>query len=146
MPIVAACFVASGCGGSASTHASIDAQRRTAQRFAEAIFHGNAPAATALLVEPDGGDLSSLVTRAAAPWRARHGTVSLPGRRSGQRWIFGFAGTHTHKDGRFERLRGHILVVVKASSKRPRVSFFAYRNDHVLFSTHHDSVLMPSNR
>jgi len=150
MPLVAVgigCCLAAGCGGKASpTHASVAAQRDVAQRFAEAIFHGNAGVATALLVEPDGGDLSSLVTRAASPWKARHGTVSLPGRRSGRRWIFGFAGTHTHKDGRFERLRGHILVVVKASSNRPRVSFFAYRNDHVLFSTHHDSVLMPSNR
>jgi hypothetical protein len=144
---VVACGLASACGGNTSpTEASVAAQRDVAQRFAEAIFHGNAGAATALLVKPDGGDLSSLVTRAAAPWKARHGTVSLPGRRSGQRWIFGFAGTHTHKDGRFERLRGHILVVVKAPSSRPRVSFFAYRNDHVLFSTHHDSVLLPSNR
>jgi hypothetical protein len=141
------CCVAAGCGGKASsTHASVAAQRDVARRFAEAIFQGNAGAATALLVRADGGGLSSLVTRAASPWKARHGTVSLPGRRTGQRWIFGFAGTHTHKDGRFERLRGHILVVVKAASKRPRVSFFAYRNDHVRFSTHHDSVLMPSNR
>jgi hypothetical protein len=145
--VVVACFVANGCGGSASaTHTSVAAQRDVAQRFAEAIVHGNAGAATTLLVRPDGGDLSSLVTRYADPWKARHATVSLPGRRAGRQWIFGFAGTHTHRDGSFERLRGHILVVVMASSKRPRVSFFAYRNDHVRFGTHHDSVLMPSNR
>lgn len=140
----ALCCAATGCGGHATPSAPLTAQRDVAQRFARAIFRGDPGAADALLAKPGAG-LSWLVTRSAAGWRAHHGTVCLPGKRAGARWTFGFAGTHTHKDGRFERLRGHILVVVEAS-QRPRVTFFAYRTDAVRFSTHHDSVLMPSNR
>jgi len=144
--VLAACCVAAGCRGSGSaTEASVVARRDVAQRFAEAIFRGDAGAAEAL-VNPKDADFSAIVTRAAAPWKARHGTIRFPGERSGERWIFGFAGTHTHKDGRFERVRGKILVVVKASSKRARVAYFVVRNDDVRFSTHHDSVLLPSNR
>jgi hypothetical protein len=125
---------------------SVAVQRDVAQRFADAIFRGNSPAATALLVKPEDEDLSSIVTSAAVPWKARHATIRLPGQRSGARWIFGFVGTHTHKDGRFERVRGKILVVVKATSKRAGVAYFVVRNDDIRFSTHHDSVLLPSNR
>jgi hypothetical protein len=142
----ALCCAASGCGGHGAPSAPLTAQRDVAQRFARAIFRGNAGAADALLAKPGAAGLSWLVKRSAAGWRAHHGTVRLPGQRAGTRWAFAFAGTHTHKDGRFERLRGHILVVVEASSQRPRVTFFAYRTDAVRFSTHHDSVLMPSNR
>jgi hypothetical protein len=143
---LALCCAATGCGGHAAPSAPLTAQRDVAQRFARAIFHGNAGAAHALLADPRAAGLSWLVTRSADGWRAHHGTVRLPGQRAGARWTFGFAGTRTHKDGRFERLRGHILVVVEASSQRPGVTFFAYRMDAVRFSTHHDSVLMPSNR
>jgi len=142
----ALCCAATGCSGYDAPGAPLTAQRDIAQRFARSIVRGNAGAAEALLVDPRPAGLSWLVTRSAARWKAHHGTVHLPGQRAGDRWTFGFAGTHTHQDGRFERLRGHILVILEASSQRPRVTFFAYRTDAVKFSTHHDSVLMPSNR
>jgi hypothetical protein len=142
-----ACWVAPACGGTASsTQAPIVAQRDVAQRFAEAIFRGNSRTASALLLNPEDAELSSIVTDAAVPWKARHGKIRFPGQRSGERWIFGFVGTHAHNDGRFERVRGRILVVVNASSKRAGVSYFLVRNDEIRFSTHHDSVLLPSNR
>jgi hypothetical protein len=72
--------------------------------------------------------------------------VRLPGRRSDGRWVFGFAGAHTHRDGSFEELRGDIAVVVTASRQGPGVSFFMLRDDVVRYGTHHDSVLLPSNR
>jgi hypothetical protein len=117
-----------------------------AHRFAESIFRGDARSAEALLVDGNNATLSSIVTNAAVPWKARHARIRGPGERSGERWIFGFVGTHTHKDGRFERVRGKILVLVGSSAKRARVSYFVIRNDDIRFSTHHDSVLLPSNR
>jgi hypothetical protein len=144
---LAVCCVVPGCQGSASKDApSVAVQHDVAQRFAGAILHGDA--GTAMALQEDAGDagLSSITTRAAALWATDHGTIRGRGKRSGERWIFGFAGTHTHRDGRFERVRGHILVVLTASSKRARVAYFAIRNDAVRFSTHHDSVLLPSDR
>src|SRR3954452_6638061 len=141
------CCVVPGCQGSASTNApSVVVQQDVAQRFAGAILHGDAGAAVALQEDPEDAALSSIATRAAAMWATDHGTIRGLGKRSGERWIFGFAGTHTHQDGGFERVRGHILVVLNASSKRARVAYFAVRNDVVRFSTHRDSVLLPSAR
>ena len=145
--LLAASSVVSGCGGGALPKAPpIAAQRDVAQRFAEAIFGGSAGAAAALLVHPDDGGLSSRATHAAAPWRARHGTVRLPGKHSGNSWTFAYAGTHTHRDGRFERVRGDLVVVVAATPEGAGVEYFAFLNERIRFSTHHDSVLLPSNR
>jgi hypothetical protein len=144
---LAICCVVPGCRGSASTDApSVAVQHDVAQRFAGAILHGDAAAAVALQEDPEDAGLSSIATRAAAMWATDHGTIRGSGKRSGERWIFAFAGTHTHRDGRFERVRGHILVVLTASSNRARVAYFAVRNDAIRFSTHHDSVLLPSDR
>jgi hypothetical protein len=139
--------VVPGCQARATTNApSVAVQHDVARRFAGAILHGDARAAVALQKDPEDAGLSSMATRAAAMWATDHGRIRGPGQRSGERWIFGFAGTHTHRDGRFERVRGHILVVLAASSRRARVAYFAVRNDSVRFSTHHDSVLLPSDR
>ena len=97
-------------------------------------------------MHPDDEALSSRATHAAAPWRARHGTVRLPGKHSGNRWTFAYAGTHTHRDGRFERVRGDLVVVVAATPEGAGVEYFAFLNERIRFSTHHDSVLLPSNR
>ena len=145
--VLAACSVVSGCGaGASASEASLAARRSVAHRFAQSIFRGDSRGAQALLVDPGDATLSSIVTDAAVPWKARHGRIRGSGKRSGERWIFGFVGTHTHKDGRFERVRGKILVLVASSAKRARVSYFVIRNDDIRFSTHHDSVLLPSNR
>jgi len=144
---LAVCCVVPGCQGSASTDApSVAVQHDVAQRFAGAILHGDAGAALALQEDSEDAGLSSIATRAAAIWATDHGRLRGPGKRSGERWIFGFAGTHTHRDGRFERVRGHILVVLTTSPRSARVAYFAVRNDAVRFSTHHDSVLLPSAR
>ena len=125
---------------------SVAARRDVAQRFAEAIFRGKADAAITLLVHPDDPALSWMATNAAAPWKAHHAAVRLPGARSGRSWVFGYVGTHPQRDGGFEEVRGDIVVVVAASPKGSGVEFFTLRNKDVQFRTHHDSVLLPSDR
>jgi hypothetical protein len=145
--LAVACGTAAGCGGStAAEQPSVAAQRDVARRFAEAILRGDAGAARSLLVHADDEVLSALVTSTAAPWRAHHGALRLPGARAGKWWAFRYTGTRTQRDGRFERLRGDIIVLVAASSRGAAVELFAFPNQHVRFSTHHDSVLLPSNR
>jgi hypothetical protein len=145
--VLTTCCLASGCGeATPPEEPSLTAGRDVAQRFAEAIFQGKGDAAVALLLDADDRPLSSLATRAAAPWKVHHGVVRLRTMRSRTRWIFRYAATRTHGDGRFEQVRGDMLVVVAASSDRVGVRFFSLRNDRVRFSTHRDSVLLPSNR
>jgi hypothetical protein len=145
--LLVVCCIASACrGSSAAKEPPVARARDVAQRFAEAIFRGKADAAVALLVHRDDGALSWLASRAAAPWEAHPADVRFPGRRTGSRWIFAYAGTRAYRDGRFEEVRGEILVVVAASPKGVGVKFFTLRNEDVRFSTHHDSLLLPSNR
>jgi hypothetical protein len=145
--LVLACSVASGCGRS-TTPAELPAaaQQDVSRRFAEAIFRGQGDAAVALLVHPADAALARFARRAARPWKAEHARVRLPGMRAGRRWIFRYLGRRTYRDGRFEEVRGDITVIVTASSGRTGVEFFALRNDDVRFSTHHDSLLLPSKR
>ena len=111
-----------------------------------AWVHGRTSAAVGLLVQPHDPALSWLARRAARPWKAQHASVRLPGRQTGRSWTFDYAGTHTHGDGSFEEVRGDIVISVAASPERPRVDFFALRRPTIRFGTHHDSVLLPSNR
>jgi len=142
-----ACSIASGCGGRASGREPSDgAQRGVARQFAEAIFRGQTDAAVRLLIEPHDPALSWLAKRAARPWKAHHASIRLPGRRTDRGWIFRYAGTRTHGDGSFEEVRGDIVIVVAASSGRTGVEFFVLRNGFTRFGTHHDSLLLPSNR
>jgi hypothetical protein len=144
---VAFCSLVSACAASGSRERPSLADRRAvAQRFAQAIVSGNAPAAVALLVHRDDDALSSFVARAAAPWRAQHAALRLPAVRDGSRWIFGYAGTHTHPNGTFQQVRGDIAVTVAAARGAAAVELFLIRKTHVRFGTHHDSVLLPSNR
>jgi hypothetical protein len=147
--LLCACCIAAGCGQSASTSSkkpSVAARRDVAERFAESIFRGRADAAIRLLVHPDDPALSSMATTAAAPWKTHHAAVRLPGTRSGRSWVFGYAGTHPQRNGGFEEVRGEIVVVVATSQSGSGVEFFTLRNKDVQFRTHHDSVLLPSNR
>ena len=147
--LLCACCIASGCAGTVSTSAkqqSVPARRDVAQRFAKAIFRGEAHAAITLLVYPDDQALRWMTTNAAAPWKTQHAAIRLSVKRSGRSWVFGYTGTHRYGDGRFEEVRGDIVVVVAASPKGPGVEFFTLRNTNVRFKTHHDSVLLPSNR
>jgi len=147
--VVAVCSIASGCGGEAKPAAgapSVADRQDVAQRFARAIFRGNARAAVALLVHPGDKALTSFVASSAAPWRAQHGSLRLPGARTGSRWIFGYAGTHTHANGTFQQVRGDIAVTVGSLRGAPAVELFMIRKNHVRYGTHHDSVLLPSNR
>jgi hypothetical protein len=145
--LLCACCIAAGCGQSARTSVkepSVAARRDVAQRFAEAIFRGNADAAILLLVHSDDPALSAMTTSAAAPWKTHHAAVRLPGTRSGRSWVFGYVGRHPQGDGSFEEVRGDIVVA--PSQTESGVEFFALRNKNVQFRTHHDSVLLPSNR
>jgi len=144
--LAASAFVA-GCAGSApESDPPIAAQREVAERFAEAIFHGQSSTAVALLARRDDDVLSARATRAAASWQPQHGTVRLPGRRAGNSWTFGYAGTHSPRDGRFEQVRGRLVVVVATAHGGAAVRFFAFLDETTRFSTHHDSLLLPSNR
>jgi hypothetical protein len=121
-------------------------QRDVAERFAVAVFRGDAARARALLVAPDEAALVFLVRRAAAPWRRQHATVGLPARRTGEHWTFSYAGKRTHRDGRFETERGDLVVDVAPSAAGAGVRYFGFRNVRIRFSTHHDALLLPSNR
>jgi hypothetical protein len=144
--LLAACF-ASGCGAPASVEQPpFGLQRNVARQFAEAIFRGQTGEAVALLVEPHDQALTWLTRRAALPWQAGHASVHLPGRRAGRSWVFGYTGTRTQRDGSFEEVRGDIVIAVAGSSRRMGVESFALPHPKVRFGTHHDSVLLPSNR
>ena len=144
--LLATCAVASGCGGHSGGEPSIGAQQELARHFAEAIFRGETRAAVGLLVEPRDPALTWLTRRAARPWQASHASVRLPGRRAGHSWVFGYAGTRAHRDGSFEEVRGEIVIAVAGSSGRSGVESFALPHPTIRFGTHHDSVLLPSNR
>jgi hypothetical protein len=137
--------VASGCAA-ASHEPAIGAQREVARQFAEAIFRGQTDAAVRLLAAPHDPALIWLTRRAARPWKASHAALRLPGKRAGHSWVFGYAGTRTHADGSFEEVHGDIVIAVAASSGRTRVESFALPHPTIRFGTHHDSVLLPSNR
>jgi hypothetical protein len=139
--------IAAGCGGRASgEEPSVGAQRDVARQFAEAVFRGQADVAVRLLVDPHDPALSWLAKRAARPWKRHHATVRLPGRRIGRRWILRYAATRVHTDGSFEQVRGDIVIVVGGSKRRTGVEFFVLRHGVTRFGTHHDSLLLPSNR
>ena len=145
--VLGACCLASGCGTNTPVKAlPATAGRQVARQFAEAIFRGKADDAVALLVRPVDPALSGMTIDAAAPWKTHHASVRLPGARSGGGWVFHYAGTHPHSDGRFEQVRGNIVIVVAVSAKGPGVEFFTFRNQQVRFRTHHDSQLLPSDR
>jgi hypothetical protein len=145
--LLAVCSIISGCGGDApAREPSVAAKRNVAMRFAEAIFAGHADTAIGLLVHPDDATLDSRAELAAAPWRRHHGKVHLPALRHGDNWTFRFTGTHTHRDGRFERIRGDFAVLIATSPSGARVEYFAFLDETTRYSTHHDSVLLPSNR
>ena len=135
---------AAGCGGAAEP--SIGAQQQVARQFAEAVFRGQTAAALGLLTDPHDRALVWLTRRAARPWQVSHAAVRLPGRRAGRSWVFRYAGTRAHVDGSFEQVRGDIVIAVAAASGRAGVESFALPHPTVRFGTHHDSVLMPSNR
>ena len=136
-----------GCGGTAAPQdPPVSAQRDVAQRFARAIFAGRAALAVRLLVHPDDKGMSWNAARLAAPWRGAHDPVRLIGTHSGTHWKFGYAGTHDHTDGTFEQVRGNLVVVVAGTPRGAAVEFFALLDETTRFSTHHDSVLLPSNR
>ena len=143
--LLAACCVASGCGAS-GVKPTVGSRHDVAQRFAEAVLHGNAAAAVGLLTDPGDTALASRAAQAAAEWKARPGSVRTPGVASGHGWVFRYSGRHSKKDGRFEDVRGDILVVVAASGGGAGVDFFALLNQRIRFRTHHDSVLLPSDR
>jgi hypothetical protein len=142
--VLAAGAVAASCG--ATPHPPLGTERQVARQFAEAVFRGQTDAAVAVLVEPHDPALTWLARRAARPWKTNHATVRLPARRAGRSWVFAYDGTHTHRDGRFEEVRGDIVIAVSASSGRAGVESFALPHPTVRFGTHHDSVLLPSNR
>jgi hypothetical protein len=140
-------FATSGCGGKAQTITpSLAAQGDVAGRFAAAVLRGDTAGARALLVRADEPALVFLVNRAAAPWKIQHASIRLPARRDGSRWTFSYAGTRTHRDGRFETERGDLVVFVGQSAAGAGVRFFVFKEVRRRFSTHHDAQLLPSNR
>ena len=121
-------------------------QHDIAERFAAAVFRGDAAGARALLVAPDEAALVFLVQRAAAPWRRQHASMRSAARRTGERWTFSYAGRRTHRDGRFETERGDLFIDIAPSADGAGVRFFGFRNVRIRFGTHHDAQLLPSNR
>jgi hypothetical protein len=121
-------------------------QRTLAERFAAAVFRGDAPGARALLLRRDEPALVFLVRRAAAPWQKQHASIDLPARGRGERWALSYSGRRTYRDGRFETETGDLVVFVAPSAAGVRVRFFAFARVSTRFSTHHDAQLLPSKR
>jgi hypothetical protein len=138
---------AASCGGQAAAkEPSPGARRDVAERFARAILRGDAGSARSRLLHPDDAALVALVRRAARPWRVQHATARVPGRHSGARWTFRYAGRRTERDGRFQTQSGELVLVVAASADRAGVVLFTFRHVQTRFSTHHDAQLLPSKR
>jgi hypothetical protein len=137
----------SRCGGDTAVKpSSQEVQRNIAGRFATALLNGDIAGARALLLRPDEAALVFLVRQAAAPWKTQHASIQLPVRRTGNRWTVSYAGTRSHRDGRFETESGNLIVLVAPSTAGGRVRFFLFSHVHTRFSTHHDAQLLPSNR
>jgi len=138
---LAVCCLAAGCGGRAATTTGVPVDRAAvATRFAQAIFRGDTRTAVRLLESPQA--LSGSVRRAAAPWKRHHGDLRLPAAKKGGRYVFAFSGTHPHAGGRFELVKGDLVVVIGPSA----VQAFTFRHVIAEFKTHHDSQLLPSDR
>lgn len=134
----------SGCGGNHTP--SEAAQRVLAERFAAALFRGDVMEARALLVRGDEPALDFLVRRATLRWQRDHASVDLPARRDSDRWVVGYSGRHTFRDGRFVTETGDLVVLVAPSDAGARVRYFTLLHVSTRFSTHHDSQLLPSKR
>jgi len=140
-------FALVGCAHEATrSPSSAASQRDVADQFAAALFRGDAKGARAYLVHPNETALVYLVQRAARPWVGQHASLGLAARRSGTTWTIHYAGTRTHKDGRFERERGDLVVYFASTGAAPTVRYFMFTNVVTRFSTHHDSQLPPSKR
>lgn len=138
---LAVCCLAAGCGGKAATTTRPAVDRAdVAKRFARAIFKGDTHAAVSLLESPQA--LSGSVRRAAGPWKRHHGELRFPATQTGGHYVFAFSGTHPHAGGRFELVKGDLVVVVGPSA----VQAFTFRHVVTKFKTHHDSQLLPSDR
>jgi hypothetical protein len=136
-----------GCGETdTATLPSEAAQRTLSERFAAALFRGDAVGARALLVRPDEPALVFLVRHTTARWRKHHASIDLPARRRGDRWELRYRGRRAYRDGRFETETGNLVVLLAPSQAGARVRFFAFRNVRMRFSTHHDAQLLPSKR
>ena len=143
---VLAGLAASGCAERTTANAPPEnVQRDVAGRFAAAVFRGDAAGARALLVRTHEDALVFLVRRAAAPWRTQHASIQ-PARRSGDRWTFSFTGRLNQSGGRFVTRKGDLVVLVGPSAAGAGVQFFSFRHVNTRYSTHHDSVLLPSKR
>jgi hypothetical protein len=142
--LLGACALA-GCGSGGTTGASQANQGEVASRFARAVLHGDVSAARSLLVR-DEAALLTLVRRAAAPWQAHHAAVEPLPRRTGNRWTFRYATRRTFEDGRFETESGSLVVFVTPTAHGAGVTYFVFTGVRKRFGTHHDSVLLPSNR
>jgi hypothetical protein len=137
----------SACGGEdRPALPSVAAQRTLAERFATALFRGDAFGARAFLVRADEPALVFLVRQATARWRRHHASLDLPARRRGDRWEVRYAGRRTYRDGRFETETGDLVVIVAPSAAGARVLFFTFAHVRTRFSTHHDAQLLPAKR
>ena len=140
-------LIAGGCGGSADEHsAPISSQNAVADRFAEALVHGDVAGARALLARPNEGALVYLVRRDASRWKSHEVAVRLPAQRSGSHWKVGFTANRTYKDGRFERASGNLVMTLTPFTSGSRVEYFLYADVRTRHSTHHDALLLPSKR
>jgi hypothetical protein len=141
--LLGACVVA-GCGGGPAD-ASQTQQREVAFRFARAVLRGDVPTARGLLASREAA-LVTLVERGAVPWRAQHAAIARLAGQTDDRWTFRYVGRRTHADGRFETERGALVVFVGRTEAGAGVTYFLFTDVRRRFSTHHDALLLPSNR
>jgi hypothetical protein len=139
---VAACTLAA-CGGQPASPA---AQRAVAARFAHALVEGRVARARTMLAHGVDPVVPELVRRLAAPARMHPGVIRSRGSEEERnQWSFAYFRQVTSPDGSFTRETGQVVVDLTGGSS-PTVRFFGLRDRQIVYSTHHDSVLLPSKR
>jgi hypothetical protein len=142
-----AVLVVAGCSGHTRTYTTSPAeQRRVAAQFANALLRGDAPRASRLLVSDPDGSRAYLVRLNADPWKATQSVSVEAAGHARDAWTFRYVRRRTQNDGTFQTQRGDLAVLLRATAAGARVEYFVFSRVRTRFSTHHDSLLLPSNR
>lgn len=131
-----------GCGTSRPSRSE---QRATARAFAEEVVTGHADAARSYVAKDADPAVREQASRLSAGFAHTPGRLIGRPRRSGKaQWAFAYRKRVNGKKGVFSLERG--ILVVDTGSGDPGVTFAAILARQVTYSTHHDSVLLPSKR
>jgi hypothetical protein len=117
-------------------------QQATARAFAVAVVAGRAPAARALVAKHADPAVLEQAKRLSADFAEHRGRlVGQPRQTGAAQWAFTYRRRINGKKGSFSREHGYLVV-----DTADGVTFAAIIGRVIDYSTHHDSVLLPSKR